>query len=93
MEVTMSKVLATLTYIKGNPIDIFTMITAMIAATLVASGVPQPYFGMAFWLYVVSALSACVMNYKRANYAYAMLFGYYVMIDTYGIFNWWPWKG
>ena len=79
-----------LKYIKENPVDIFTMITAMTAATLVATAVPQPYFGMAFWLYVVSATSACIMNYKRQNYAYAALFGYYVLIDTYGTINWWP---
>lgn len=91
MEEIMSRVQATLMYIKCNPLDVITMICGMIAATLVAFKFPQPYLGMAFWLYVVSAACAVVSNRRKKQWPYVILFSYFFIIDSVGVYRWWPW--
>ena len=76
---------------KLNVLDIITAICGMTAATTVALRFPQPYFGIAFWLYVVSAACALYAAKERKSWALMFMFGYYLMIDSYGVYNWWPW--
>ena len=71
-------------------IEILVAITGVTAATVVATGQPQPYFGMAFWLYTVSAAMGIYMTYKRKMYFLMLLFCFYLGIDSYGVYNWWP---
>ena len=80
----MSSANRTLTYIEAA-----TAILGATAATMVATGVPQPYFGYAFWLYVISAILGAYVMYNRKLYAMMCLLIYYVGIDSYGIYNWW----
>lgn len=75
----------TLTYIEG-----FAAALGAVAATMVASAVPQPYFGMAFWLYVISATLGVIVMYNKKCFSLMLLFIYYIGIDSYGIYNWWP---
>ena len=70
--------------------DIITSVFGITAAILVAFKFPQPYFGMAFWLYSVGAFCGIVSNYRRRNIPYIFLFSCFFIIDTYGIYNWWP---
>ena len=83
-------VTAMLQYIKENPLDVTVMVCGMTAATLVALGAPQPFFGIAFWIYVVSAICAVISNYKKKSWAMVGLFTYFFFIDSYGVYNWWP---
>jgi len=87
----MSKVCLMLKYIKSNPLDITTMCCGMIAATLVAFKFPQPYLGIAFWFYVVSAACAIRSNYLKKAWPMMILFSYFFIIDSIGIYRWWPW--
>ena len=70
--------------------DILTVLGGMTAATMVALAVPQPFFGIAFWFYVISAASAVYANHKRRNKMLLMMFAYYFIIDSVGVINWWP---
>jgi len=70
--------------------DVITSIFGITAAILVAFKFPQPYFGMAFWLYSVGAFCGIISNYKRNNMPYLLLFSCFFLIDSYGIYNWWP---
>ena len=60
------------------------------AAFTVAFNLPQPFFGIAFWLYVVSAVCALTSNYRKRNWPYVVLFTSFLFIDSYGVYNWWP---
>jgi len=71
--------------------DVITSVFGLTAAVLVAFKFPQPYFGMAFWLYSVGAMCGIISNYRRKNVPYVLLFTGFFLIDTYGIYNWWPW--
>lgn len=71
-------------------IEIVVALLGAAAATMVATAVPQPFFGMAFWLYVISAALGAYVMYKRKLYAMMCLLIYYILIDGYGIYNWWP---
>ena len=95
MEEIMLKVPVTLTYIKprstSNIYDVITTVCGMIAATLVALKFPQPYFGIAFWFYVVSAACAVRSNYLKKTWPMMLLFSYFFVIDSIGVIKWWPW--
>lgn len=71
--------------------DIITMACGMVAASLVSFQAPQPYFWMAFPLYVVGAFFALTAAYMRKSYPMVVLFGFYLFIDGSGVINWWPW--
>jgi len=89
----MSKVQATLTYIKDNPFDTIVMLTCMFSATIVALNVREvlPWLHwFAFPVYVVSATCAVYANYKRKVWPMVGLFGYYVIIDSIGVYRWIP---
>lgn len=90
MEEIMSKVIHTLTYIRSNPFDTITMVFGMFAATLIAFKFPMPYLWYAFPAYVISATAAVISNRRRRNWPLVILFSYYFIIDTVGVFRWWP---
>lgn len=71
-------------------IEYIVAITGMTAATIVATGQPQPIFGMAFWLYLLSAILGTYMTWRRKMYPLMSLFLFYMFIDSYGVYNWWP---
>ena len=87
----MSRVSHTLMYIKKNPCDTITMVFGMIAASLIAFKIPQPYLWFAFPCYVISAAAAVKANYMRKAWPLCVLFGYYFIIDTIGVYRWYPW--
>ena len=86
----MSRVQATLTYIKSNPYDVIAMICGIYSATIVSQGFHNEYpwiFWSAFPVYVISAACATYSNYLRKHWAWVILFGYYFFIDALGVFN------
>ena len=74
-----------------NKLDVITAICGITAATIVATGQPQPLFGIAFQIYVISAICAVLSNYQKKNWPYVVLFSVFFIVDTYGIYQWWPW--
>ena len=93
MEETMSKAQAMLTYIKLNPFDVIVMLTGMFSATVVALNFSDSHPWLhwaAFPVYVLSATCAVYANFKRQIWPMVGLFGYYILIDTIGVFRWFP---
>lgn len=82
-----------LKYIKSNPFDVITMLTGMFSATIVALNFSDMYpwlHWFAFPVYVFSASCAVYANYRRQLWPMVGLFGYYIIIDSIGVFRWWP---
>ena len=72
-------------------LDIVTAATGVVAATMVATKVDQPYLWFAFPTYVVSATCAAYASYVRKSFPLMGMFLYYMMIDSVGIWKWYPW--
>ena len=86
----MSRVQATLMYIRRNKLDVIAMLCGIYAATIVSQGFHNDYpwvFWSAFPVYVISAVCATYSNYLRKQWAWVVLFGYYFLIDTLGVYN------
>ena len=73
--------------------EIITATLGLTAAIIVATKQPQPWFGIAFWLYVIGAFCGILSNYKRGSIPYVLLFTGFLIIDSYGVYNWWPFNG
>ena len=71
-------------------LDTITMACGMAAATIVAFKPEFIHIWFAFPLYVVSAMCGIYANTMRKAWPLVILFGYYLFIDSYGVYNWWP---